>query len=73
MEKEVEKIDIDIDKVKEAIEENPRKKKDVQSALSIDRSTMSKILNKKRKLEGGELLTVAAVLNKNPFDFALQK
>lgn len=66
------KIEIDIGKLREVLDERPRKKKDVQAALDIDRSTMSKILTNKRKLEGGELLTVASVLEINPFDLALQ-
>lgn len=67
------KIEIDVNKIKAVFNDQPKKKKAVQTALNIDRSIMSKILANKRKLEGGELLTVAYVLNKNPFEFALEE
>jgi L-rhamnose isomerase len=67
------KFDIDIEKIKTLLDEQPRIKRVVQDALNIDRSTMSKILTKKRKLEGGELLTFAFALEVKPFDLAIQK
>jgi hypothetical protein len=67
------KIDIDIKKVKEAFNDNPKKKKAAQTALSMDRQTMSKILNQKQGLRASEFLTFAAILERNPFDFALEK
>ena len=64
------KKEVSVTKLQQIFEDNPRKKKEVQDALNIDRFTMSKILNKKRRLEGGELLTVATVLGVDPLELA---
>ena len=70
---EIQKIDVDSNKLRELFDDQPKKKKIVQTALNIDRSTISKILTNKRKLEGGELLTIASVFEIDPFSLALTK
>jgi DNA-binding Xre family transcriptional regulator len=64
----VAKKEIDIDRLRAIFEDNPRKKREVQDALEIDRQTMSKILSRIRGISAGELLTIATVLNVDPME-----
>lgn len=67
------KIDVDPNKLRALFVDQPGKKKDVQTALGVDRSVISKILTSNRKLEGGELLTIAQIFGVDPFVLALEK
>ena len=66
------KYKIDVDKLKKLFDDNPKKKKLFQSLLDTDRQTVSKILNKKRKILADEFITAIVLLDKNPMDFALE-
>lgn len=70
---ENQRFGVDTEKLRELFDEQPFKKKQVQEVLNIDRSIVSKILTNKRKVEAGELLTIASVFGLNPFDLALKK
>lgn len=66
-----EKIQIDLPKIKDAFDERPRKKKELARALNMDRQAIWKMLNGKRGMTGAELLTIAKVLQEDPFELAL--
>jgi hypothetical protein len=66
----MDKISIKVEKLNEIFEDYPNKKKEVKKALNFDRSTMHKILNGKRKVEVGEWLTIARVVNTDPYELA---
>lgn len=57
---------VDIQRIRAILENDRPKKRAVQEALGIDRYTMSKILNGIRRIEGGELVTIAEVCEVEP-------
>ena len=66
----MEKVEIDYKKLRKKLNKKPQKKKEIIEVLEIDRFAMSRLLNNKRKLDGGELLTVAKILEMNPYELA---
>ncbi len=64
--------EIDVDRLRTIFDEDPRKKKEVQEILDIDRQTISKILTRARRIEGGELLTIAEICEIDPRELALK-
>lgn len=64
------KIEIDIDKLAAVLNADPNLKKAVCERLGFDRHTISKVLNHKRGIEGGELLTIADECEMDPRDLA---
>lgn len=61
---------INIPKLRELLNGNPDLKKKVQAALNTDRQTISKILNERRGLDAGELLTISEICGIDPMEFA---
>jgi plasmid maintenance system antidote protein VapI len=61
---------IDIPKLREILNSNPALKKAVQEALNTDRQTISKILNERRGLDAGELLTISEICGIEPMELA---
>lgn len=61
---------IDIEKLRNILNADPQLKKAVQEALNTDRQTISKILNERRGLDAGELLTISEVCGIEPMELA---
>jgi plasmid maintenance system antidote protein VapI len=62
--------EIDLGRLREIIEAEPGRKKTVQDALDIDRQKISRILNGVRRIEAGELLTIAEICGIDPRSLA---
>ncbi len=59
-------------KLKEILEQDPTKKKRIQTAWGFHRVKMSRILNGHTKLTGLELLILAETMPDNPFGVVLE-
>ncbi len=64
------KREINVEMLRSIFEDEPRKKRETQTVLGFDRQTMSKILGRVRRIEGGELLTIAEICEIDPMDLA---
>lgn len=67
----VKKKTINVERLRGIFENDPQKKRDVCESLSFDRQTISKVLSRKRNIEGGELLTIAAACEIDPVELAV--
>lgn len=63
------KLDINEQELKKAFDEQPVKKKALQSVFQTDRTTICKMLNGKRRIEAGEYLTMTKILEVPPYTF----